>query len=208
VDARDFIRAHLPVAPAPAVPEVRLHLATPASRISRLVGARVEPPYWAYVWAGGAVLARFVLDRPQTVRRRRVLDLGSGSGLVAIAALKAGADAATAAEIDPNGRAALALNAKLNGVEVTAIADDLLAGGPPDADLVLVGDLFYATELAERVTAFLDRCRAEGIEVLVGDIGRSALPRHRLRLIDENAVPDFGDGADSPLRRSGVYAWI
>jgi predicted nicotinamide N-methyase len=205
--ARDFIRANLPVSPAPGVPEVRLHLATPSSRLSRLAGPRDEPPYWAYVWAGGAVLARFVLDRPQAVRGRRILDLGSGSGVVAIAAMKAGAASATAVEIDPNGIAALEINAVLNGVEIAVTAADLLEGPAPDTDLLLVGDLFYAPDLAERVTAFLDRCRAAGAEVLVGDIGRADLPRHRLRLIDENAVPDFGDGADSPLRPSGVYAW-
>jgi predicted nicotinamide N-methyase len=207
LQARDFIRANLPVSPAPGVPEVRLHLATPASRLSRLVRARDEPPYWAYVWAGGAVLARFVLDRPQTVRGRRVLDLGSGSGLVAIAAMKAGAASATAAEIDPNAIAALELNAALNSVDIAVTADDLLEGAAADTDVALVGDLFYAPGLAERVTAFLDRCRAAGVEVLVGDIGRADLPRQRLRLIDENAVPDFGDGADCPLRPSGVYAW-
>ena len=208
MDASAFIRANLPVSPAPGVPEIRLHLATPSSRLSRLVGGREEPPYWAYVWAGGAVLARHVLDRPQTVSGRRVLDLGSGSGLVAIAAAMAGAAAVSAAETDPDGRAALELNAELNGVAISPLAADLLDGEAPEADLLLVGDLFYATDLAKRVTAFLDRCRAAGVEVLVGDVGRADLPRERLRLIAEHAVPDFGDGVSSPLKVSGVFEWI
>lgn len=208
MDARAFIRDNLPIAPAHGAPEIRLHLATPASRVSRLVGAGDEPPYWAYVWAGGAVLARHVLDRAQTVRGRRVLDLGSGSGLVAIAAAKAGARQATAAETNPHGLTAVDLNAALNGVEIAPIAQDLLDGPAPAVDLVLVGDLFYAPHLAQRVAAFLDRCRDAGVEVLVGDIGRADLPREKLRLIAEHAVPDFGDGVSSPLKLSGVFEWI
>jgi predicted nicotinamide N-methyase len=190
----------------PGLPDIRLHLAAPASRLSRLVG--VASPYWAYVWAGGRVLAQHFAEKPGAVRGRRVLDLGAGSGLVAIAAAKAGAMSVTAAETDPNGLVALELNAALNGVEVSAVADDLLGGPAPDTDLILVGDLFYAPDLAARVTGFLDRCQAAGIGILVGDIGRADLPRHRLQRTNEYAVPDFGDGAQAPLRKSGVYRWV
>jgi predicted nicotinamide N-methyase len=208
VDARELIRAHLPITPVEGLEGVRLHLAAPSSRLTRLVGEEGEPPYWAYVWAGGMALARHLQAEPATVRGRRVLDLGAGSGLVAIAAARAGASGVEAAETDPNGLAALRLNAALNGVEVSAIANDLLDGPAPETGLVLVGDLFYAPELARRVGGFLDRCRAAGVEALVGDIGRADLPRHRLELIMQYAVPDFGDGARAPLQPGGVYRWV
>lgn len=204
-DAEDFIRANLTLAPVPALPEISLYAAHRSSGLRRLTmgSADPPPPYWAYPWAGGAALARHVLDRPDTVAGRRVLDLGAGSGIVAIAAAKAGAAEVTAAEIDPHGLAAIRLNAVANGVEIRAIAGDLTAGPPPEADLVLVGDLFYASGLAARVTAFLDRCLASGIEVLVGDPRRADLPRARLRLLVEYVVPDFGAAATA----SAVFAF-
>jgi predicted nicotinamide N-methyase len=153
-------------------------------------------------------LARHLAAEPQAVRGLRVLDVGAGSGLVAIAAARAGAGRVLAAETDPNGLAAIALNAALNGVEVTALAGDLLGGPAPEADLVLVGDLFYAPELAGRVTGFLDRCKAAGLGIWIGDIGRADLPRHRLERTNEYAVPDFGDGAGAPPKLSGVYRWV
>lgn len=185
-----FIRANLPVKPVPAVPEIRLHQADPASGLRRLGGAA---PYWAWPWAGGLALARFALDRPDLVAGRRVLDLGAGSGLVAIAAAKAGAASVTAAEIDPNALAALALNADLNGVTVGVVSGDLTGGAPPQADVILAGDLFYEKRLARRVIRFLDRCLDNGIAVLVGDVGRAHLPTQRLRPLASYAVPDFGE---------------
>ena len=141
------------------------------------------------------MLARFILDRPQTVAGRRVLDLGSGSGLVAIAAAKAGAASVIAADPDRNAMAALRLNAAANDVEIEASARDVTAGSPPDVDMVLAGDVFYEAKLAARVTAFLDRCLAAGIPALVGDPGRAPLPRRRMRLLAEYAVADFGAAA-------------
>ena len=165
------------------------------------------PPYWAYRWAGGAVLARHFLDRPETVRSRRVLDLGAGSGVVGIAAAKAGASQVIAAEIDPYAVVALGLNAAMNDVTVTVLAHDLTAGPPPAVDLVAVGDLFYEHDLARRVTAFLDRCLTAGIEVLIGDPGREFLPRSRLRVIAEYGVPDFGAGMSAALKQSAVFSF-
>lgn len=208
MDTADFIRANLPVTPVPGLADIRLHLAVPASRLSRLIGEAAEPPYWAYVWAGGLVLARHLAAMPEAVAGRRVLDLGSGSGLVAIAAARAGAREVEAAETDPHGLAAIGVNAALNRVEVSTVAADLLDGPAPEVELILVGDLFYAAGLARRVGAFLDRCRDAGVSVLVGDIGRADLPHERLRLTNEYAVPDFGDGAQSLLKPSGVYEWI
>ena len=205
---QDFIRANLHVLPVPSIPEIRLYTAHPASGLRRLAGpgdADPPSPYWAYPWAGGAALARHFLDRPQAVKSRRVLDLGSGSGLVAIAAAKAGAGEVIAADIDPNAMAALGLNAAENDVAIAGLCADITAGPPPAVDLVAVGDLFYEQNLAGRVTGFLDRCLAAGVEVLVGDPYRAWLPRERLRLIAEYAVADFGDIKGAAARPSGVF---
>jgi predicted nicotinamide N-methyase len=171
----------------PGVPEVRLHKAVPGSGLGRIVGEGA-PPYWAYHWAGGLALARFLLDRPEWVRGRRVLDLGAGGGLVGIAAALAGAAEVLAAEIDPNGRAALALNAALNGMAIAVLEGDPLDAEPPEVDAVLAGDVFYEAALAARVAAWLGQCRAKGIDVLVGDPRRAPLPVDRLRLLHEAPV--------------------
>ncbi len=207
-DPAAFIRANLAVAPVPGVPEIRLHVAGPASGLWRLAGAGksgAPPPYWAYHWAGGAALARHVLDRPATVKGRRVLDLGAGGGLVGIAAAKAGARDVTASETDRNGIAAIDLNAAANGVAISTRNDDLTAGAPPGVDLALVGDLFYGPELAARVTAFLDRCLERGIEVLVGDPGRAYLPKTRLERLAVYEVPVTRVLEDAEVKRTTVW---
>jgi predicted nicotinamide N-methyase len=209
IDPAGFIKANMRLQPVPAVPQIRLYTAHPASNLWRMTGKRGEgpPPYWAYVWAGGAVLARHFLDRPESVRGRRVLDLGAGGGIVGIAAMKAGAASVIAAEIDRNGIAAIGLNASANGVTIEIMHRDLTRSDPPPGiDLVAVGDLFYAAGLAKRVTRFLDNCLATGAEVLVGDPGRAFLPRARLEPIAEYAVPDFGEGEAAP-KPSMVFAY-
>jgi predicted nicotinamide N-methyase len=209
IDPAGFIKANMRLQPVPAVPQIRLYTAHPASNLWRLTGKRGEgpPPYWAYVWAGGAVLARHFLDRPESVRGRRVLDLGAGGGIVGIAAMKAGAASVIAAEIDRNGIAAIGLNASANGVTIEIMHRDLTRSDPPPGiDLVAVGDLFYAAGLAKRVTRFLDNCLATGAEVLVGDPGRAFLPRARLEPVAEYAVPDFGEGGAAP-KPSTVFAY-
>jgi predicted nicotinamide N-methyase len=197
-DPARFVRDNLRLASVPSLPEIRLYTAHPESglrRLSQADGPEAPPPYWAYPWAGGLTLARHVLNHPEIVAGRRVLDLGTGSGLVAIAAAKAGAGAVSAADIDRNAIAAAGLNAAANGVAITLVHGDLTAGPPPPADLVLAGDLYYDPSLAVRVTAFLDRCIAAGVEVLIGDPWRAHLPRARLRAIAEYRVPDFGETA-------------
>lgn len=186
-DIRDFILQNLRLEPAPGLPEIILYRAHAGSRLSRLGDT---PPYWAYHWAGGTVLARYILDHPQIVRGKRVVDLGAGSGVVGIAAMKAGAKDVMAVDIDPNAIVATNLNAEANNVTVTTFVGKLTV--PPDADLILVGDLFYEEKLAEQVSAFLTGCVASGIEILVGDMGRQPLPLDLLEPLAEYEVPDFG----------------
>lgn len=211
-DPAIFIKANLRLAPVPALPEIQLYTAHPGSGLRRLVdpdgdAPEPQPPYWAYAWAGGAVLARYVLNHPQSVSGRRVLDFGAGSGLVGIAAAKAGAGTVIAAEIDRNGVAAIGLNAAANGVEITIVDKDITTGLLPAVDLVLAGDVFYGYEVASRVIPFLDRCLAAGIEVLVGDPRRTDLPLSRLRLLAEYQVPDFGDAKGATTKPSGVFSF-
>ena len=190
----DFIRANLPIAPVPGIPEIRLHSAVPSSRIGRLTQDDEAPdaPYWAHRWAGGLALARHILDRPDSVRGRRVLDRGAGSGQVGIAAAKAGARSIAAVEASRHAVAALRLNAELNGVNIAVQRADAAGLPLPDVDTVLVGDLFYTDELARRVTAFLDRCLGAGIDVLVGDPWRRPLPLGRLEEIARYDVFESG----------------
>lgn len=197
-----FMRANLPIRPVPGLPSLRLHQAGPHSGLSRIT--RDAPPYWAHLWGGGLALARH-LSGHDTVRGRRVLDLGAGSGLVAIAAAKAGARSVLASDSDPDALAAVAVNAALNGVAIDIVPGDLLDGPPLDVDLVAVGDLFYEAGLGRRVVTFLNRCAQAGIDILVGDPFRTSLPYERLRPVAEYEVRDFGDAQD---RKAGVFAFI
>jgi predicted nicotinamide N-methyase len=198
-----FIEANLHIRPAPGVPEIRLYAAHPGSRLSRVAGD--VPPYWAYGWAGGTVLARYLLDNPDIAKGKRVLDLGTGSGIVAIAAALSGAAEVKAVDIDPNAVAAARLNAGLNGVAITARCADILGETAPEADLVLIGDVFYDEAVARRVLPFARACHAAGRAVLIGDPGRKTLPVEALQDIAVLAVPDFGDIAGNLSGPSRVY---
>ena len=209
IEAAAFIRTRLQLLPVPSVPEITIHTAHAGSGLGRLLEQSAEPdppaPYWAYPWAGGVALARHVLDHPELVHGRRVLDLGSGSGLVAIAAARAGAASVSAAEIDPNGRVALALNAEANGVTLSVLEDDIVAGAPRAVDVVLAGDVFYDPSVAGPMLAFLDRCQAAGQYVLVGDPYRSALPLQRLRRLIDYQVSDVGSARQASAIAAGVF---
>lgn len=198
----------------PLVPQIRLYQASePMSLWQRTETAAgrtgLDPPFWAFAWAGGQALSRYLLDHPETVAGRNVIDLASGSGLVAIAAALAGAAAVTAYDIDPLAAAAIAVNAAANGVAVHAACTDILdADGPPapGTSVVLAADAFYQRELAGRVMRFLERARARGASVLAGDFGRAYLPRARLRPLASYDVPGLRVLEGSDIRRTTVWA--
>jgi len=209
MDPPTFIRANTKLLAVPLVPEIRLHIAEESvpiwQKTEEELGAMNVPPYWAFAWAGGQALARFLLDNPAMVADRCVLDLGSGSGLVAIAAAKAGARRVLAADIDIFAVAAIALNAAANGVTLEITADDLL-GAPAGAfDVVLVGDLFYERPLAERTLAFAEAAHAQGARVLAGDPRRSYFPKERFRQLAEYSVPVTRELEDAEIKRTAVW---
>jgi predicted nicotinamide N-methyase len=192
------------------VPEIRLHLAHEAVPIwqkteEELGEIGLPPPFWAFAWAGGQALSRYVLDHPVTVAGRSVLDLATGSGLVAIAARKAGAASVLAADIDRFACAAARLNALANDVAIGISDEDLLDSAPPAVDVILVGDLFYEKELGSRVHDWLDAASANGTEVLIGDPGRSYLPRAQLIHIVDYNVPVTRELEDAEIKRTAVW---
>jgi predicted nicotinamide N-methyase len=208
VQASDNALDRLRLVAAPLVPEVRLHLAEDAivwwARMEAEAGQVLGPPFWASAWAGGQALARYVLDHPEVAAGRRVLDLAAGSGLAAIAAAMAGAAAVTANDIDPYALAAITLNARANRACVTGVSDDLLDGDGGDAELVLAGDVFYSSAIAERMLPFLERVAAQGARVLVGDPGRAFLPEDRLQVVASYPVSPGDAFADAEITRMDV----
>ena len=208
-DAAAFIRENTRILTAPHVPEIRLHLADDAVALWEMTEEQLgeiglPPPFWAVAWAGGQALARYVLDHPDEVRGRRVLDLASGCGLVAIAAMQAGAASATAVDIDAFAAEAATLNAALNGVDVDTSTQDLI-GAAIDFDVVLVGDLFYDRDISAQLIIWLKRLHGEGRRVLIGDPGRTYLPRDALTSVAEYAVPVSRALEDAEVKRTRVW---
>ena len=210
----EFIRANTKLLPVPLAPEICLHLAEESLPIWRkteeeLGQINVPPPYWAFAWAGGQALARYILDNATAVAGAHVLDLGSGSGLTAIAAMRAGAARVLAADIDALALAAIELNAAANSVAVEATREDLLVAMPNDTwsrfGVVLVGDLFYERTLADRVLAFIVAASARGAQVLVGDPRRSYFPKERFRQVMEYSVPVTRELEDAEVKRAAVW---
>lgn len=189
----------LAVEPVPLVPEIRLHQANDMHGLWEEVGG-AAPPYWAFAWLGGQALARYVLDT-EVVRDRRVLDLATGSGLVAIAAALAGAAEVTAVDIDPMAAEAVAANAAANGVEIGFLLADLLDGPMPDVDVVLAGDVLYEKEMAPRVLSWLPA------GALLGDPGRDYRPREGLTRVAEYDVPTTRELEGASSRRTAVFSW-
>ncbi|GAA1822399.1 methyltransferase [Planosporangium flavigriseum] len=220
--------AHVRLATVPFVPEIRLHQADEPVGLWDLIGGGYSsdrpPPFWAFAWAGGQGLARYVLDHPETVNGRRVLDLAAGSGLVAIAAAMAGAATVRAVDIDADAVSAIEVNARANGVVVDAvqgdILDDPLDGRTPDGriasgdhvlrladvpEVVLVGDAFYSKAMADRVLAYLRRAGRNGAQVLVGDPDRAFLPHRLFRQLHAYDVPTRPALEDIRVKRTAIW---
>ncbi len=205
----EFIHANTSLHAPPHVPEISLHLADEAHDLWRrteeeLAEIGLPPPFWAFAWAGGQGLARHILDNPDIVRGRRVLDFASGSGLVAIAAAKAGAAEVVAADIDPFCASAVRLNAAANGVEITFDGRDLI-DTYGDFDVVLAGDVFYDRPFADRLTPWFLTLAGRGKLVVVGDPGRSYLPKDRLERLAEYQVPVTRALEDAEVKRTTVW---
>ena len=207
IDHTAFIRQHTELIQVPLVPEIKLHLAHEAIPIwqkteDELGQMGLPPPFWAFAWAGGQALARYVLDHTEIAKGKRVLDLASGSGLVGIAAMKAGAASVLAADIDAFALAAIAINAAANGCDIKTTDKDLLNGAPQDFDVILVGDLFYEQETAQRCMAFLRQSTAD---ILIGDPERSYLPKDELISVAQYQVPVSRDLEDSEIKKTSVW---
>jgi len=208
-DHADFIRSHTRVLPVPHAPEISLHLADEATELwekteEQLGEIGLPPPFWAFAWAGGQALARYILDHRQLIAGRSVLDFASGSGLVAIAAMQAGAARVEACEIDAFATAAIALNAQLNNVNVTPRLQDL-CGIDDGWDIVLAGDVSYERDMAKRVTDWLHALHRRGALVLLGDPGRSYLARDWLECIAEYQIAVTRALEDTEIKRTGVW---
>jgi predicted nicotinamide N-methyase len=208
-DADPFIRANTAIGTPSLVPEISLHLATEVTPLwhateATLAKSQLPPPYWAFAWPGGQALARHLLDHPALIAGKSVLDIGAGSGLVAIAAKQAGAARVTAAEIDAFAIAAIRLNAALNAVAIETESGDLI-GGDGRWDTILVGDMCYERPLADRLTAWLRALAARGTTVLMGDPGRAYLPRDGLAEIARYSVPTSLDLEDRISRETLIW---
>ena len=208
-DIPAFIRANTRVAAPPHTPEIRLHLADDAVALWELTETALgeiglPPPFWAFAWAGGQALARYVLDHPEIVCGKSVLDIGAGAGLVAIAAALAGAEKAVANDVDAFAAEAARLNAALNDVVIEPRTEDMI-GKPAAADIILVGDLCYQQDIAARLIAWLEAEKAHGKTILIGDPGRTYLPKEGLTRIAEYDVPTIRALEDSDMKRTGVW---
>jgi predicted nicotinamide N-methyase len=209
LDRRGFILAQTRLLPVPHAPEIALHVAEEATELwqkteDELATIGLPPPFWAFAWAGGQALARYLLDTPAVVAGKRVLDFASGSGLVAIAAAKAGAAEVAGCDIDAFAGEAIGLNAQANDVAVTIRLEDLV-GRDEGWDLICAGDVCYERDMAERVIAWLSALEARGATVLIGDPGRSYLPRERLEVLATYAVPVTRSLEDAEIKQSSVW---
>jgi predicted nicotinamide N-methyase len=209
-DPEGFILANTKLLSPPLVPEIKLHLAEESLPIwqkteEELGAINVPPPYWAFAWAGGQALARYLLDHASEIKDQHVVDLGSGSGLTALAAKHAGAAHVLAADIDALALSAIKLNAYANNLELQTTAQDLLAAAPGDFGVVLVGDLFYERQLAELVQKYIDQAKAQGAKILIGDPGRNYFPKDRFQLAAEYRVPVTRELEDAEIKKTSVW---
>jgi predicted nicotinamide N-methyase len=205
--AEAFIRARLPLKPVPFVPEIGLHKADPHSGLRQLADddADFGSPYWAHYWGGGLALARYLLDQSALVAGRSLLDLGTGSGIVAIAACLVGADPVKAADVDPYAIAAAKLNAEANGVSIETELGDLTIEPPAPVDVLAIGDLFYDAGTAARVLRFAQASAAQGTLVLIGDPHRAHLPLALLEEVAAYSVSELSGAAGHNAKSACVY---
>lgn len=211
-DPTAFILANTDLIQPPHVPEIPLHLASEVHDLWTKTEGELEeiglpPPFWAFAWAGGQGLARYVLDHPQVVAGKRVLDFASGSGLVALAAVKAGAALVTAADIDPWARHAVALNARHHQADIRFEARDLIGTEPDDVDVLLAGDVFYDKAFADALLPWFGTLAAQGIRILAGDPGRAYLPKAHLTALATYEVPVSRVLEDSEVKRTTVWSF-
>ncbi len=209
-DPAYFVRSNTAVETPPLVPEIALHLASEVVPLwqateADLSAQGVPPPFWAFAWAGGQALARYLLDHPEVVAGSRVLDFAAGSGIQAIAAAKAGAHQVTASEIDRFATAAIVLNAALNGVDVEVVNEDMVGSEAAAWDVILAGDVCYERPMASRVAVWLGDLAASGRLVLMGDPMRSYLPRQGLERLAGYSVKTTRELEDSDVRNAVVW---
>jgi predicted nicotinamide N-methyase len=207
---RSFVLRHTRLGAVPGVDAVRLHLGDEILPLWHDVQVETHDPdaplpYWAFAWGGGLAIARFLADHPEAVIGRRILDIASGSGLCAIAALRAGATEATAVDIDPFAVAAIRVNARANGVRMAVIERDVLDDEPPDADVVLAGDCWYEAGFAARITPWLRAASDSGLDVLIGDPGRRYLPTDELEELACYEVRTTTEVEDLDRKDARVY---
>jgi predicted nicotinamide N-methyase len=208
-DFRRFILDNTAILCPPHVPEIKLHLADEAHELwkkteEELGQIGLPPPFWAFAWAGGQGLARHVLDNPECVRGKSVLDFATGSGLVAIAAVLADAGQVLAADTDVFAGDAVSLNSRLNNVSVDYCETDL-TGQLQRWDVILAGDVFYDRQMMEKIVPWFERLAAAGADILIGDPGRSYLPKDRLIKLSEHEVPVTRALEDTEVKRTTVW---
>jgi predicted nicotinamide N-methyase len=209
--SRSFVLRNTRLRPVPGLEGIRLHLADEVLVLWHAAQIETEDPdaalpYWAFAWAGGLAIGRHLQVHPEVVAGRRVFDLASGSGLCAIAAMRAGASSVTGADIDSHAAAAINLNARANGCRMTVVHGDVLNDEPPDVDVILAGDCWYEAPLAERVLPWLQRAAARGIDIVVGDPGRRYLPADALVELARYDVQTTTELEDLNQKLGRVYA--
>ena len=209
-DPAGFVRRNTALHEPPLVPEVKLHLASEIVPIWQMTEEELEksglpPPFWAFAWAGGQALSRYILDNPHIVSGKDVLDFGAGSGLIGVSAAKAGAKSVLSADIDNFAVEAIMLNAEANGVVIDATAEDLVGVENRGWQVILVGDMCYERPLAERIEVWLRRLASEGAVVLIGDPGRTYLPKTGLRKLVSYAVMTTRELEDTDVRNTSVW---
>ena len=210
-DPAAFILANTRLQTVPHAPEISLWLADEITPIWKMTEEELgdlglPPPFWAFAWAGGQAIARWLLDNPAEVEGQTVLDFATGSGLVGIAALKAGAAIVTGCDIDPFCAAAVAINAKANGVTMNFTSENLLNAPPPAVDVICAGDVCYEKPMTEQVLAWLASARAQGTRVLLGDPGRTYLPKSGLNFLAEYRVQTTRELEDYEIKRTCVWS--